>query len=171
MLTGYYPFFNVEEDKDIQKKVAGHRTAAIDPRFYQICEESRLAKIIEKMFAYYPEQRPEIVEVRNMLHDAIMECEKEEEEYRRQEEIREKEERQKLAEEEELARKEAQLRAEKEELEKKKAQRRIEEKEELANMEAADRTESVRKEHAETERANTEKATGAAAAAAEEKKR
>lgn len=157
LLTGYYPFFNVESDEEIQKKVAGHRTAAIDPRFYQICEEGRLAKIIGKMWEYYPDERPDIVDVRIMLRDAIVKCEKEEEEYQK-----------KLAEEEALARKQAELRAEEEEVEKKRAQRRIEEQEELAKMEAADRAEAARKQQADAERVEAEKAAASAAAAEQE---
>ena len=157
-----YPFFNVEKDKDIQKKVAGHKIAAIDPRYYDICEEGKLATIIVKMWGYYPEERPDIVDVKQFLQDAIVECEKEEEEFLREEELREREEAKKRAEEEELARKRAQIRAEEEELEKKKAQRRVKEQEDLAQMEATDRAEAVRKQRVEAEKAEAEKAAAAA---------
>lgn len=155
-----YPFFNVEEDKDIQKKIADRKIASIDPRYYDVCEEGKLATIIVKMWEYWPEERPDIVEVKNFLQKAIVECEQEEEEYRREEELREKEEAKKRAEEEELARKQAQIRAEEEALEKKKVQRRIEEQEELAKMEPADRAEAVRKQRVEA--AEAEKAAAAA---------
>ena len=110
LLTGVYPFFNVEEDKDIRKKITGHKIAQIDPRYYDLCSEGKLAKTILKMWEFWPEERPEITEVRQLLLDGIEVCEKEEEQ-------RKKVEARQRAEYEELAKMEAQDRAQAEKAE------------------------------------------------------
>lgn len=96
VLTGYYPFFNVESDKKIQKLVKDGETAVIDPRFVESSfAENKLIEVIQRCFVYDPDMRADINEIWQMLKDAIGENEKyEKEEAKKNAEIeaREKEE-------------------------------------------------------------------------------
>ena len=49
--------------------------AFIDPRYFQRSkEESKLAEIIKRCFAYHPKDRPSIFEVVAFLRQAVNEC-------------------------------------------------------------------------------------------------
>lgn len=81
VLTGYYPFFNVESDKKIQKLVKEGQTAVIDPRFVESSfAESKLIEVIQRCFVYDPDFRADINEIWQMLKDAIAENEQYEKE-------------------------------------------------------------------------------------------
>ena len=100
LLTGYYPFPNVEHgevirvsesnEKDntrqfvahptnsvlFQRKISKGVTAKIDPRFYnRSFAEAKLIDVIKRCHVYDPDERADITEIQKMLEDAIAEDE------------------------------------------------------------------------------------------------
>ncbi|CAB9518281.1 Probable serine/threonine-protein kinase [Seminavis robusta] len=81
LLTGVYPYFNVEKDKDIQQMVKDGEKPLIDPRYVDSSfAERKLVDVILRCFEYDPELRADINEIRRMLKEAIVENEQREKE-------------------------------------------------------------------------------------------
>lgn len=103
LLTGYYPFPNIEKGEIIrvsetgqpigdrncsttclltcsisfqQQKIAKGATAKIDPRFYnRSFAEAKLIEVIKRCYVYDPDERADIGELKKMLEVAIAENE------------------------------------------------------------------------------------------------
>jgi serine/threonine protein kinase len=96
ILTGVYPFFNITDGDKIkvrnescrypscigfansnkqhclQEMIKDGKTAVIDPRYKDSSyAEAKLVEIIQLCFAYYPEDRPDIHEIWQLLQEAI----------------------------------------------------------------------------------------------------
>ncbi|CAB9500486.1 Probable serine/threonine-protein kinase [Seminavis robusta] len=132
ILTGVYPFFNVEKDRNIQQMIKDGKTAVIDPRYVDSSfAEGKLVEVIFRCFEYDPELRADINEIWQMLKDAIAENE-----------LWEKEAAKKKAEAEQKEKEEAEraegerLRKEEEEAQKRAEAERLREEEEVAQKRA-----------------------------------
>ena len=75
MLTGLCPFYDTEEDSVVQNRVKNGLKAFIDPRYFKerSLAEAKLAEIINRCYAYKPEDRPSVFEVVEFLRDALKE--------------------------------------------------------------------------------------------------
>lgn len=73
LLTGLCPFYDTEEDSVVQNRVKNGLKAFIDPRYFKerSLAEAKLAEIINRCYAYKPEDRPSVFEVVEFLRDAL----------------------------------------------------------------------------------------------------
>jgi len=72
LLTGLLPFYDVKEDKEIQRRMVDGETAFIHPKFRtRSYAEGRLVQIIEMCYEFDPDDRPEIFEVVRFLKDTV----------------------------------------------------------------------------------------------------
>jgi hypothetical protein len=72
VLTGLWVFFDQPDYKKVQTRVKKGETAYIDPRFQEASqEEAKLATIIERCFAFDPDDRPSVFEVVAFLKQAL----------------------------------------------------------------------------------------------------
>lgn len=74
LLTGLMVFHESETYEETQERVANGEKAFIDPRYKErSLAEAKLVEIIEKCHEYYPEDRPSIFEVVELLLEALEE--------------------------------------------------------------------------------------------------
>lgn len=73
LLTGLYPFYDSESDTVAKNRVKHGIKAYIDPRYLKerSLAEAKLAEIIDRCWAFKPENRPSIFEVVAFLRDAL----------------------------------------------------------------------------------------------------
>lgn len=70
-MTGLWPFYENEDDGVVQKKVVNGNSAFIDERYRTYSfGDGKLVELIEKCWAYKPEDRPTIYEVVEFLREA-----------------------------------------------------------------------------------------------------
>eukprot|EP00537_Pseudo-nitzschia_pungens_P009714 CAMPEP_0172381672 /NCGR_PEP_ID=MMETSP1060-20121228/71072_1 /TAXON_ID=37318 /ORGANISM="Pseudo-nitzschia pungens, Strain cf. cingulata" /LENGTH=384 /DNA_ID=CAMNT_0013109459 /DNA_START=610 /DNA_END=1764 /DNA_ORIENTATION=+ len=74
LLTGLMVFHEAESYDEVQYRVRRGEKAYIDPRYKERSRaEAKLAEIIDKCHEYYPEHRPSIFQVADMLWEALEE--------------------------------------------------------------------------------------------------
>uniref|UniRef100_A0A7S4EG67 Protein kinase domain-containing protein n=1 Tax=Pseudo-nitzschia australis TaxID=44445 RepID=A0A7S4EG67_9STRA len=74
LLTGSMVFYEIESYGEIQDLVGDGEKAYIDPRYKErSLAEAKLVEIINQCHEYYPEDRPSIFEVVDMLWQALEE--------------------------------------------------------------------------------------------------
>ena len=74
LLTGLMVFYEIESYEEIQDRVGDGEKAYIDPRYKErSLAEAKLIEIIDQCHEYYPEDRPSIFEVADMLWQALEE--------------------------------------------------------------------------------------------------
>lgn len=72
LLTGLWNFYQWEDDEVVQKKIIKRETPYIDPRYRnRSLEEGALVEIMEKCWAFDPDDRPDVFQVVAFLRDAI----------------------------------------------------------------------------------------------------
>ena len=77
LLTGLEPFYDVNDDEVVHRKMKRGETAYIDDRYRtRSFAESKLVELIEKCFAFDPEERITIFEAARFLQEAINENDK-----------------------------------------------------------------------------------------------
>ena len=77
LLTGLEPFYDVNDDEVVHRKMKRGETAYIDDRYRtRSFAESKLVKLIEKCFVFDPEERITIFEAVRFLQEAINENDK-----------------------------------------------------------------------------------------------
>ena len=77
LLTGLEPFYDVNDDEVVHRKMKRGETAYIDDRYRtRSFAESKLVQLIEKCFVFDPEERITIFEAVRFLQEAINENDK-----------------------------------------------------------------------------------------------
>jgi len=75
ILTGLYPFYDLEDDEIRKTKLKDGETAYIDPRWKtKSFEEGKIVEVIEKMYVYTPDSRPGVFEVVSFLKASLKEA-------------------------------------------------------------------------------------------------
>ena len=74
VLTGLYPFYDEESTKIAQNRVKKGVKPYIDPHYKdKSYAEAKLAEIIDRCYAFKPEDRPSIFEIVEFLREALRE--------------------------------------------------------------------------------------------------
>ena len=74
LLTGLWVFYDEDDYSEVQKRVKKGEKPYIDPRYTEkSLADAKLVEIIDRCFAFRPEDRPSIFEVVEFLRDAIQE--------------------------------------------------------------------------------------------------
>jgi len=72
LLTGLWVFYDEEDDSIVQERMIAKEQAYIDPRYRtRSFAEGALVKIIERCWAFDPEQRADVFEVVTFLRKAL----------------------------------------------------------------------------------------------------
>lgn len=76
LLTGLRPFYDSQSTEEVQERIMHGDTPAIDSRYRKRSfVEGKLVEIIERCWAYEPDDRPTIFEIVEFLRDAVVEFE------------------------------------------------------------------------------------------------
>lgn len=73
LLTGLWPFYDVESTQVAQERVKSGIKPYIDPRYQKekSLAEAKLAEIIDRCYSHKPEDRPSIFDIVEFLRDAL----------------------------------------------------------------------------------------------------
>lgn len=75
ILTGYDPFYDIEDYDIVQEKIKDGEKAYIDPQWAErSLAERRLGEIIAKCHTYEADDRPSVFEIVSLLRDALDEA-------------------------------------------------------------------------------------------------